>query len=497
VKKNKIYIGGGFTEDQLLWIVPIVSYYSKKNSNNLFIFENELSKTFLNNRVIRTHLKNVEHIVQKDLYFFSSKLIKYFLILFKYLPQIFFYVLFVNRKSILKDKKDWFTLQLKHSFWDTSLNMAKDGEIEPTLINKFISIIRCYAALELANKIHKTGVCTVFLGHTVYASRTLLAYLREKQIKIFTQASFNLHYQPKSEDNSWLKISKKKLETVRKKVNFQIISNYFNKRTMGKGNYLDSQIAMKQKKNIQKLNNFNVLFLHVFKDSPFNVIDKNRIFTDYYEWVIETLKIIKNSDQLWVIRLHPSSKRWGENQLKTLETIFKIIFKNKLPPKNIIIDEGAYSNNFLIKESNKILTFNGSVQLESACYGKRSITISSNLSEIDKNLNLCPRNISEYRKLLLMDQNIFMGIAKISNVKIRISKYILFIRENLHYLKKDLNSLEIYRNDGNKLRTKTYNDISKKLDFNKKLFKRNGENLRNGATHTISSKYMEYFDILK
>ena len=44
MKKNKIYIGGGFTEDQLLWIVPIVSYYSKKNSNNLFIFENELSK---------------------------------------------------------------------------------------------------------------------------------------------------------------------------------------------------------------------------------------------------------------------------------------------------------------------------------------------------------------------------------------------------------------------------------------------------------------------
>tara|TARA_B110000027_G_C16117157_1_gene300748 strand:+ start:1141 stop:2625 length:1485 start_codon:yes stop_codon:yes gene_type:complete len=493
VKKNKIYIGGGFTADQLLWIVPIASNYLKKK-NKTIIFENKLPKKFLNNKIIFTHLKNTENIEQKNLYFFKSRLIKYFLIILKYLPKIFLYVFFINRKSILKNKKDWFTFQFKHSFWDTSLNMCKDGDLEPSIKNKFLSIVKCCAALELAKKIHKNGIHTVFLGHTVYTSRTLFAFLREKKIKIFTQAAFNLHYQPKLQDNSWLKISKKKLHISRKKIKFKIVSNYFNRRAVGKGNYLDSQVAINQKKKVKKLNNFNVLFLHVFKDSPYNVIDKDRIFTDYFEWIIETLKIIKNSKQLWVIRIHPSSKRWGEDQLKTLKEIFKFSFKNTLIPKNIIIDKGIYSNNFLINKSNKILTFNGSVQLESACYGKKAITISSNIKEVDESLNICPKSIEEYKKLLLLDQNIFMKISKISDLKIRVSKYILFIRENLHYLKKDLNASEIYRGDSNKLRDKNYRNIASKLYLNQNLFKKNADNLKNGATHTISSKYLEYFD---
>jgi hypothetical protein len=497
VKKNKIYIGGGFTEDQLLWIVPIVSNYFKEKIAKSIIFENELSKKFLDNKIISNHLKNIEITKQKNLYFFKSKLFKYSLIILKYLPQIFLYVFFVNRKSILKNKKDWFTFQFKHSFWDTSLSKCNDGDTEPSIKNKFLSIIQCYSALELGNKIYKKGVRTVFLGHTVYASRTLFAFLRKKKIKVFTQAAFNLHHQPESYDNSWLKISKKKIYIVRKKINFQIISDYFNKRAKGKGNYLDSQIAINQKKNAKKLKNFNVLFLHVFKDSPFNVIDKDRIFTDYFEWIIETLKIIKNSNQLWVIRIHPSSKRWGEDQLKILKKIFQIISDDIYPPKNIIIDQGVYSNNFLINESNKILTFNGSVQLESACYGKKAITISSNLKEVDKNLNLCPKNITEYKKLILMDQNIFMKIAKILDPKIRLAKYILFIRENLHYLKKDLNASEIYRGDLGKLRARNYRNIANGLHLNHDLFKKNADNLKNGATHTISSKFIEFFDNTK
>ena len=54
--------------------------------------------------------------------------------------------------------------------------------------------------------------------------------------------------------------------------------------------------------------------LHIFKDSPFTNIDRNRIFADYYVWVLETLKIISQSKEKWVIRKHPSADRWGEDQ---------------------------------------------------------------------------------------------------------------------------------------------------------------------------------------
>lgn len=493
MKKDKIYIGGGFTEDQLLWIIPLVSNYTKNNLNKYIVFENKLSNNFLNNIIIKKYLKDFKILSQDTLYYFKSKIIKYLIIILKYLPSIIFFVFFVNRNSILKNKNNWFDLQIDHSFWDTSLKSCKDGQLEPDLLNKFIAIIRCYAALELAKKIYHSGITIVFLGHTVYANRTLLAYLRQKKIKIFTQAAFNLHSQFKSKDNSWLNVSKKKLFHIKKKINFTKVNKYFNKRNVGKGNYLDSKTALKRKKNNLVLKNFNILFLHVFRDSPYNVIDKNRIFVDYYEWVIETLKLIEKSKQLWLIRIHPSHKRWGENQLVTLKKIFKKIFKNHKFPKNIILENGSYSNLFLIKNSTKIVTFNGSVQLESACFGKKSISIMSNLDEIDKSLNFCPKTFNQYKELILLDEKKFQKISKIEKSKVVKSKYLLFARENIHYLKKDLNGIEIYRSDKSNIRNKNFKNIYRKLLRNDLFLEKNGYYLKKGGTHTIASEYLNIF----
>ena len=42
--------------------------------------------------------------------------------------------------------------------------------------------------------------------------------------------------------------------------------------------------------------------LHIFKDSSFDDIDIKRIFPDYYSWVVETLKIVKDSKETWILR---------------------------------------------------------------------------------------------------------------------------------------------------------------------------------------------------
>ena len=68
-----------------------------------------------------------------------------------------------------------------------------------------------------------------------------------------------------------------------------------------------------------------MIFLHVFKDSPYSCIDKKRIFGDYFDWFVSTLRIIGSPNEEWQIRIHPSSKKWGEDQ-KKLSIIQKIFF---------------------------------------------------------------------------------------------------------------------------------------------------------------------------
>ena len=75
-------------------------------------------------------------------------------------------------------------------------------------------------------------------------------------------------------------------------------------------------------KNFRKC--INVTYL---RDSPFTNIDRERIFSDYYTWVVETLKFLRKSKEKWIIRKHPSAERWGENQKKLLMKSSKVLVK--------------------------------------------------------------------------------------------------------------------------------------------------------------------------
>ena len=46
-----------------------------------------------------------------------------------------------------------------------------------------------------------------------------------------------------------------------------------------------------------------------------------RIFFDYYEWIIETIKILKQSNEIWSLRIHPNSYPWGENTYDVIKEI--------------------------------------------------------------------------------------------------------------------------------------------------------------------------------
>ena len=66
--------------------------------------------------------------------------------------------------------------------------------------------------------------------------------------------------------------------------------------------------------------------LHVFRDSPFFILDQKRIFSDYIDWIVNTLIILKETNEQWIIRPHPSRQLWGEDSSKFFFKIYNQVF---------------------------------------------------------------------------------------------------------------------------------------------------------------------------
>jgi len=408
-----------------------------------------------------------------------------FLLILKNIFKIFKYFYFVNNKNIFS--KNWKELQIRHSIWDSAISMMKDSQEKPSKFQIFLSVLLSLSSLEKAKALtSKYNIKIAILGHAVYQHRSFLAFLREKKIKILSHAAFNLHWQ-KHEDSSWNIIDKKFFKRINKVLTKKRIDNYWNQRFLGGSNYEDSNVASNI---VNKISSYpkNVILLHIFKDSPFNVIDKERIFMDYFDWVNNTLKILTESKEQWSLRLHPNSKRWGENQRPIVNMLLK---KHPilLDQERVLIDDKLVSNHFLFKNVKKVVTFSGTSHLEASCAGIKPIIISkTSLSVLNPGLVLKPKNFIEYKKLILAcsGSQIFKQKEKDKNF----SKKLLFIRENLLSLKNDLKAQNIYRNDGSAIRSSELRNMRNNLNKNLKNLEFLGEKMSSVLTHSIRNKYL-------
>ena len=113
--KNAVYVGGGFSQDQLIWIIPIVcEKYSKTNIDRI-IFEELPNSRVLKNKKIKKYLSEYEIINQRDLELFRNKYLKYFYALILNFLRLLILFFFINRNNIL-DQKNWFKCQFNHAF---------------------------------------------------------------------------------------------------------------------------------------------------------------------------------------------------------------------------------------------------------------------------------------------------------------------------------------------------------------------------------------------
>ena len=481
--KKSIYIASGFLDSQLIYILPIVtSYCQNKNINNI-IFGSEVSEHILNSKIFKIFKKKINFTYLK-----KSKKGKVISLLNSLELQNKYFSL--NSQNIL-NRKNFYEYQLQHAVWDIAYNNSDDHELYPSKKQIIKATVKVNSVLNnLKKNLDTKNIDTAFLSHQVYDQRAVLAYLRQKNIKIFAHANFNIHKVTKYKDNGPTFISKKVLKKVNNKIKTAVIKKYWKKVQDGKSAREETQFASKINKTTNQINQ-NVIMLHVFRDSPFNVLDQDRIFSDYHSWFEETLKIIKKSNEKWTVRPHPAHKKWGENSKIKINCFLKKIFGAKIP-NNIDIDFNLSSNLHQLKNTKRLITFSGSSHLESACFGVKPIIISeSTLQRFDRNLILKPKNFEEYKKLILTKSN--SKIFKLNRSQIMSAQKALYIRDNILSFNDILKAKKIYRGASKKLRTKEFYRITKYVEKNLSYFSKLGELLSKNYDQTVTKKYIRTF----
>lgn len=413
-------------QSQIYWVLPIAIGYAKSKGIKEIILEKNY-KIHIKNKIKISFTSRRIYLSKISFWFFFIKSL--FLFLFVY----------VNLDYKCKNKK---LNNIFHSILDYARVISSDNDVEIKIVNLIRAIIYCSYKYSQAYILRKQKVNVAILGHSVYGSRAQIAYFREHNISIFCQSSFVIYNNSKKVDNSWNTPDFHFFIKIMNNTKTEEVKKYWEKRKKGKSSYIDATDAFNGKK-LSKSNNFNLIMLHIFRDSPFSLIDNKRIFIDYYHWVIETLRIIKKSKEKWILRTHPSGNRWGENSSLILKNIIRK--NNLILGNNIVIDQNEYSNFDLIEKAKKIITYSGTTHLEAASFGKKVIVISEvMLSKYFPDCVFKPTSIKEYMNLLLYNEP---ENFTLNPNQTEMAKKLLFIRENLLTLKEDLNGIKIYRND--------------------------------------------------
>lgn len=302
------FIGGGWIEAQLLYMIPIIDGYCKSRKIKTLCFDEKIPESLIANSDISGILNQYQIIYcPSPKYFIIQSLLSPFATI------NFIYKKFFISRSDLLGNNNWQSSQINHGIWDLAINRGKDGMINPTLPNKLYSILRALSEVLKGKWLISNGLNVAFLGHTVYASRALLATIRTL-VPTYSHSGHHIYKLPPSYDTSASRYESSFIDMLSKTIPDTSVDNYWEQRLRGFSAYEDANLSSSKGSLSPVISYENVIMLHVFRDSPFNYIETSRIFADYIDWALHTFEAIAKSDEKWVVKFHPSAGRWGENQ---------------------------------------------------------------------------------------------------------------------------------------------------------------------------------------
>jgi hypothetical protein len=254
---------------------------------------------------------------------------------------------------------------------------------------------------------NKKSVKGIVVGHSVYISAIPLRIANFNKILNFNfsemtivncsntisykkkQNSSDIHFRyfrkifkkfKKSEIQKYLDQGKSYLNKI---IKGEIKYSYMKKTSFSKKIYNLDKSSYKKKIKV-------AIYSHQFSDSP-HVLG-NHFFPDFFEWFKFLEIIIKKTDYEWYIKCHPN-----QDEI-TKKTIQEFVKRN--PNINLL---GKSISNFCLvqKKIDFALTVFGTVASELPFFGIKVINASRNNPHYDYNFCINPKNVSEYKAILM------------------------------------------------------------------------------------------------
>ena len=283
----------------------------------------------------------------------------------------------INRKKLLELTVDG--INIGKYIYDAILIHNKIITIESINLKYRINIVKQIVFYFIFKEIFlKNSIKILVLGDNTYTHGFLFELSKKFNVQCITPVdlnSFKLSKYTSKEhyDEHCFSITKEYLEKIKNKEDaLKITNNYFKKRFTGSIEQHDVLNAFKNKKLKTKeqfcldykLDNSKKIVAiapHVFCDAPHAY--PNTLYSDNYEWFLETIKILSLNEHINVIvKEHPSAHLYGENG--KLDQILK---ENNFNITKINPNENQYS---LLQSTDIIVTCGGTVGLEFSCLGK-------------------------------------------------------------------------------------------------------------------------------
>lgn len=179
---------------------------------------------------------------------------------------------------------------------------------------------------------------------------------------------------------------------------YDLIAAYNNKKV-----YSDSELRHTLKINNKKP--FVFILAHVFSDAPLS-IGETMLFSDYYDWLIFTIKQAGlNKDINWIVKPHPSSYIYNEDGI-----VKKII--SDLKPDNIFLSPEDFNTSSIQNLAKAIVTARGTAGIEYSCLGI-PVILSGNTFYSGFGFTKEPNSKIEYEQILSRLPNID-GLSQIN-----------------------------------------------------------------------------------
>ncbi len=188
---------------------------------------------------------------------------------------------------------------------------------------------------------------------------------------------------------------------------------YANKTILSRNEWLKESGADKNKKNI-------VIMAHCFSDDA-NTTTSRSIYRDYYQWLVETLKIIQGVDNVnWLLRAHPGRGFYNEGDF-----VYEVFNKYAIRDNIYVLDDNISSES-LYDIIDGAVTVLGTCGLEFSSFGI-PVVCAGLASYGGFGFTLEPLTAQDYKECLRnMDK-----INKLSDEKIDMARKVSYAYFNL------------------------------------------------------------------